>query len=257
LEKIKKILISQPNPDSEKSPYFDICEKYGVKIDFYKFIRIEGVSSKEYRESKVRILDHSGVIFTSKVAIDHFFRICEESRITIPDDMKYFCVTESIALYLQRYIVYRKRKIFFGQKTFDDLLEIIKLKHNSGKLLLTLSDSQTDEITQKLDAYEINYSNLVLYHTVSCDLKELDLIKGGYDMFILFSPAGVKALFENFPEFKQDEIKLGTFGASTYKAAIDAGLRVDIKAPNPEFPSMTMALDRYLYEFLKNNKKKC
>jgi len=225
-----------------------------LKIEFQKFIRIEGVSSKEYRESKVRILDHSGVIFTSRIAIDNFFRVCEESRINVPDSMKYFCTSESIALYLQKYIVYRKRKIFFGQRMINDLLEIIKVKHTSGKLLLTVSDTPVDVITSILDKEKINYSKLVLYHTLNCDLKKemgLENLKDNFDLIVLFTPAGVTSLFDNFPDFMQDEIKIATFGKATEKAATEASLRIDIKAPSPEFPSMTMALDEYIGLFNK------
>ncbi len=248
--------MSQPKPSSDRSPYFDLAEKNNLKIDFQKFIRIEGVSSKSYRESKVRILDHTGVIFTSRVAIDNFFRICEESRITVPDSMKYFCATESIALYLQKYIVYRKRKIFFGEKSIDGLIEIIKSKHSSGTLLLTLSDTPVDELSNKLDANKIKYSGLVLFQTLSCDLKkEIDDIND-YDLIVLFTPVGITSLFDNYPDFKQGDMRIATFGPSTQKAAIEAGLRIDIKAPTKEAPSMTMAIDQYIAEFAKNNKKK-
>lgn len=256
MDKIRKVLVSQPKPESDKSPYFDLAEKHSLKIDFQKFIRIEGVSSKEYRESKVRILDHSGVIFTSRIAIDNFFRICEESRINVPDTMKYFCATESIALYLQKYIVYRKRKIFFGDKSIDELIEIIKAKHSNGKLLLTLSDTPVEELSGKLDSNDIKYSNLVLFHTLSCDLiKDIEDIYD-YDLIVFFTPAGTTSLFENFPEFKQAEIKVATFGPSTQKAAIEAGLRIDIKAPTKEAPSMTMAIDQYVADYAKNTRKK-
>lgn len=257
MEKIKKILISQPEPQTERSPYSDLAERYNLKLDFYQFIRVEGVSSKEYREAKVKILDHSGVIFLSKIAVDHFFRICEESRITVPDEMKYFCTSESIALYLQKYIIYRKRKIFYGQRAFGDLIDIIKVKHTSGKLLLTMSDTPIEQITEQLEKAKVSFSPLVLYHTVSCDLcDKIELREATYDMLVFFTPAGIKSLFENFPDFKQDDTLLAVFGVATKQAAEEAGLRLDIVAPTPEAPSMTMALDTFIEEFNKNNRKR-
>ncbi len=257
MEKIKKILISQPEPKTERSPYSDLAEKHNLKLDFHKFIKVEGVSSKEYRQSKIKILDHTGVIFLSKIAVDHFFRICEESRTTVPDEMKYFCTSESIALYLQKYIVYRKRKIFFGQRTFNDLIEIIKVKHVSGKLLLTMSDTPIEQITSQLEKAKINYSQLVLYHTVSCDLQStVDLSDGNYDMLVFFTPAGIKSLFDNFAGFKQNNTVIAVFGVATKQAALDAGLKLDIIAPTPEFPSMTMAMDKYIEVHNKNNRKR-
>ncbi len=254
MEKIKKILVSQPKPETDKNPYSDLAEKHNLKIDFFKFIRIEGVSSKEYRESKVRILDHNAVVFTSKIAIDNFFRICDECRITVPDTMKYFCTSESIALYLQVYIVYRKRKIFFGQKTVQDLIQVIKSKHTSGKILLTLSDVPNESLISAMDEAKIPYSLMTLFSTVSCDLKaSVDVYEEEYDMIVLFTPAGVKSLMDNYPDFKQEEIKIAAFGQGTQQAAIEAGLRIDIAAPTPEAPSMTMAIDQFVTEF---NKKK-
>ncbi|MEA3443093.1 MAG: uroporphyrinogen-III synthase [Bacteroidota bacterium] len=257
MEKIKKILISQPEPKTERSPYSDLAEKHNLKLDFHKFIRIEGVSSKEYRQSKVKILEHTGVIFLSKIAVDHFFRVCEESRIIVPDSMKYFCTSENIALYLQKYIVYRKRKILYGKHTFNDLIDIINVKHTSGKLLLTMSDTPIEHITQTLEKAKIKFSPLVLYHTVSCNLsKEINLSDDIYDMLVFFTPAGIKSLFDNFTDFKQNNTAVAVFGAATKDAAIDAGLRLDIIAPTPETPSMSMAMDTYIEEFNKNRRKK-
>lgn len=257
MEKIKKILISQPEPQTERSPYSDLAERHNLKLDFYQFIQVEGVSSKEYREAKVKILDHSGVIFLSKIAVDHFFRICEESRITVPDEMKYFVTSESIALYLQKYIIYRKRKIFFGQQDFAALIDIIKVKHTKGKLLLTMSDTPIEHITKQLEKVKISFSQLVLYHTVSCELcDKINVTNGNYDMLVFFTPAGIKSLFDNFPDFKQNDTLIAVFGAATKQAAIEAGLRLDIIAPTPEAPSMTMALDTFIENFNKNNKKK-
>jgi uroporphyrinogen-III synthase len=257
LEKIKKILISQPAPQTERSPYSDLADKYNLKLDFHKFIKVEGVSSKEYREAKVKILDHTGVIFLSTIAVDHFFRICEESRIVVPDEMKYFCASENIALYLQKYIIYRKRKIFFGQRAFGDLIDIIKVKHTKGKLLLTMSDTPIEHIKRQLEKAKIPFSQLVLYHTVSCDLcDKIDVTDGNYDMLVFFTPAGIKSLYDNFPEFTQNDTLIAVFGAATKKAALEAGLRLDITAPTPEAPSMTMAMDTFIETFNKNNRKR-
>lgn len=255
MEKIKRLLVSQPKPEAGKNPYQELAEKHNIKIDFFKFFKIEGVSSREYRESKIRILDHTGIVFTSKIAIDHFFRICEETRTIIPDTMKYFCTSESIALYLQVYIVYRKRKIFFGQKTIEDLIQIIQSKHTSGKILLCLSDSPQETISTAIEEAGIPFSQMILYHTVSCDFNgNLDLNEENYDVVAVFTPAGVKSIYDNYPDFQQNEIKVAVFGDSTKVAAEKAGLRVDIFAPTPEAPSMTMALDQYIAEFNKRKR---
>lgn len=249
--KIKKILVSQPKPKNEKSPYTDIEDKYGVEIDFRPFIHVEGVTSKEFRQQKINILDHTAVILTSKTAIDNFFRICEEVRVSVPETMKYFCITESVALYLQKYIVYRKRKIFFGNNTFPDLLEIIK-KHSDEKYLLPLSSVHKPEIPRALDRAKIKYTKGIFYKTVSSDLS--DLKDFPYDMVLFYSPSGIKSLFDNFPEFKQNDIVIGGFGKNTTKAIKDAGLRLDISAPTPACPSMTSALDSYLQQLKKKKK---
>ena len=251
--KIKKILVSQPKPESEKHSYSELAEKNNLKIDFRPFSQIEAVSAKEFRQCRIEILLHSAVIFTSKTAIDHFFRISEEMRIIIPDDMKYFCISESTAFYLQKYIVYRKRKISYScVGTFPDLMEYI-LKHRDEKFLLPLSNSYSEEIPQLLDKNKIKYTKAILYHTVCSDLSDLSEIN--YDILVFFSPSGIKSLLQNFPEFKQNDIKIATFGSTTAKAAHDAGLRLDISAPMPNAPSMTMALDQYIREFNKNSKK--
>jgi uroporphyrinogen-III synthase len=242
--KIKKVLVSQPKPSSEKSPYFEIAEKYGVDIEFRPFIKVEGLSAKEFRQSKISISDYTAVIFTARTAIDHFFRLCEEMRISIPDTMKYFCTTESIALYLQKYIVYRKRKIFHGNTgKLDDLLPYL-LKHNKEKFLYAISSVHKTEDLNILDKNNINYTKAVMYRTVSNDFGPDE--KFDYDMLLFFSPSGIDSLLKNFPEFKQDEIKIGCFGATTAKAVRDAGFRLDIEAPSVEAPSMTAALDKYL-----------
>ena len=247
--KIKKVLVSQPKPSSDKSPYFDIAEKYGVEIVFRPFIKVEGVSAKEFRQQKVSILDHTAVVFTSRHAIDHFFTLCTELRVTIPETMKYFCTSEQIALYIQKYVQYRKRKVFFGATgKFADLMPSI-VKHNSEKYLVPLSDVHTDEIKNALDAKKIQHSEAVMYRTVSNDFTPEE--KFDYDMLLFFSPAGIQSLLKNFPEFDQKDMAIGCFGPATAKAVKDAGLRLDLEAPTVEAPSMTAALDKFIAE---NNK---
>lgn len=250
--KIKKVVISQPEPQNEKSPYMELSQKYGLKIDFRPFIHVEGVTSKEFRQQKINILDHSAVIFTSKTAVDHFFRICEEVRVTVPETMKYFCITESVALYLQKYIVYRKRKIFYGNNTFADLLEIMQ-KHKEEKYLLSLSDVHKPEIPKSLDKAKIKYTKAIFYKTVSSDLSDLK-DDFPYEMIVFYSPNGIKSLHDNFPNFDQKEIVIGAFGANTAKAVKDSGLRLDVMAPTPTCPSMTHALDVFLKEYTKKTK---
>ncbi|MFO7616191.1 MAG: uroporphyrinogen-III synthase [Bacteroidales bacterium] len=250
--KIKKILISQPKPTSDKSPYSDLVDKFKVTLDFHQFIRIEGVLAKEFRSARVNILDHTAVIFNSRTAIDHFFRICEELRIVVPDSMKYFCTSESIALYLQKYIVYRKRKIFFGQKTIEDLEDVL-VKHKEEKYLVPTSTVHNDEIPALLDQNGLTFTKAFFYKTLSSDLRHLNLAE--YDMLVFYSPAGIESLFQNFPDFVQGETLIGTFGPNTAKAAESAGIRVDLCVPSPEFPSMTMALDNLLGEICKKSSK--
>ena len=248
--KIKKVLVSQPKPSSDKSPYFDIAEKYGVEIVFRPFIKVESVSAKEFRQQKVSILDHTAVVFTSRHAIDHFFTLCTELRVTIPETMKYFCTSEQIALYIQKYVQYRKRKVFFGATgKFADLMPSI-VKHNSEKYLVPLSDVHTDEIKNALDAKKIQHSEAVMYRTVSNDFTPEE--KFDYDMLLFFSPAGIQSLLKNFPEFDQKDMAIGCFGPATAKAVKDAGLRLDLEAPTVEAPSMTAALDKFIAE---NNKE--
>jgi len=250
--KIKRILVSQPRPDSEKSPYFELAEKNNVKIDFRPFSHVEGVTCKDFRKQRIDLLAHSAVIFNSKTAIDHFFRMCGELRIIVPDTMKYFCISESVAFYLQKYIIYRKRKIFFGAGTINDLVEIVN-RHGEEKYLLPFSDLPHEELTELLDKHEIRYERAILYHNVSCDLSDFSVIN--YDLLVFFSPSGIKSLIKNFPEFQQNEIKIGSFGTATAKAVIDAGLRLDLQAPRPEAPSMIMALDMFIREQNKNCRK--
>ena len=250
--KIKKILISQPQP-TEKSPYFDIAERYGVTIVFRPFIKVEGVNAKDFRQQKISILDHTAVVFTARTAIDHFFRLCEELRVTVPESMRYFCVTEAVALYLQKYIVYRKRKIAFSANgKIEGLLPSI-LKHTDEKFLVPLSDVHTDELTRLLDEKKVEYSQAIMYRTVSNDFSDDE--EFDYDMMLFFSPSGIASLLKNFPDFEQDELKIGCFGQTTAKAVKDAGLRLDLEAPSPGTPSMTSALEQFLKEYNKNGKK--
>ena len=252
--KIKKVLVSQPKPASEKSPYFDIAEKYGVNIEFRPFIKVEGLSPKEFRQQKISIPEYTAVIFTARTAIDHFFKLCEGLRVTIPDTMKYFCVTESVALYLQKYIVYRKRKIFFGNSgKLDDLIPSL-VKHSNEKYLFPVSDVHNEEHTVLLDKNKINYTKAVMYRTVSNDFTPEE--KFDYDMLVFFSPSGINSLLKNFPNFDQKEIKIGCFGPTTAKSVRDAGLRLDVEAPRPEAPSMTAALELYFKEISKASKNK-
>lgn len=247
--KVKSILVSQPKPETEKSPYFDLANNLNIKVDFRPFIHVEGVDSKEFRKTKINVLDHKAVIFTSRNAVDHFFRICEELRIPVPDSMKYFCISESTAYYLQKYVVYRKRKIFHGKQSFADLIDVVK-KHSNEKFLLPCSDIHKQDIPRMLEEHNIEYSKAVLYRTVCSDLSDLKNVN--YDVLVFFSPSGIKSLFQNFPEFEQNSTKIAVFGPTTAKAAEDAQLRIDIAAPMPEAPSMTMALESYIK---KNNKK--
>ena len=245
--KIKKILVSQPKPTSDKSPYFDIAARYGVEMVFRPFIKVEGLSAREFRQQKINITDFSAVIFTARTAIDHFFRLCEEMRLTIPDTMKYFCTTESIALYLQKYIVYRKRKIFHGETgKLADMLPSLT-KHNKETFLYAVSDvHKNDTNAEMLDKAKINYTKAVMYRTVSNDFTPDEPFD--YDMLLFFSPAGIDSLLKNFPEFQQGDIQVGCFGASTAKAIEEAGLRLDLSAPSPKAPSITAALDLFLKE---------
>ncbi len=246
--KVKSIIVSQPDPNTAKSPYFELAEKYGLKIDFRPFIQVEGVPAKEFRNSRIYILDHTAVIFTSRTAIDHFFRISQELRLTIPDTMKYFCISEATAFYLQKYIVYRKRKIFYGDGRFSDLISVMK-KHKEENFLVPLSDIHKQEIPELLDAEGYKYTKAILYRTVCSNLSDLKEIN--YDILVFFSPSGIKSLFQNFPNFVQNDIKIACFGPTTAKAVRDAGLRLDIEAPTAQAPSMTMALEQFIK---KNNK---
>lgn len=249
--KVKNILVSQPQPvDLEKSPYGDLVEKYKVNIDFKKFITIEGVTASEFRKDKVYIQDHTAVIFTSRNAVDHFFRIAKDMRVEIPDSMKYFCISEATAFYLQKYVQYRKRKIFQGHQNFDDLVELIK-KHKDEKFLLPCSDIHKMSLINLLDESKVNYSKAVIYKTLASDLSDLEIEE--YDLLVFFSPAGVKSLFKNFPEFKQNHTLIGAFGPSTVSAVKESGLNVDILAPTKTALSMTVAIEQHIQ---KHNRKK-
>jgi len=241
--KIKSILVTQPEPTTLKSPYSDLAESTSVKIDFRPFVQVEGVSAKEFRQTRIHINDFSAIIFNSRTAIDHFFRLAQELRVTIPDTMKYFCISESVAFYLQKYIVYRKRKIFHSNGVLPDLVDIMK-KHKEEKFLVPLSDIHSQEIPRMLDKGGFQYTPAVLYRTVSSDLRDLKDIN--YDILVFFSPSGIKSLLSNFPDFKQNDTKIACFGTATAQAVREAGLVADIEAPTPEAPSMTMALEQYI-----------
>lgn len=246
-------MVSQPEPQNDKSPFLELATRYNLKIDFKPFIQIEGVPAKEVRKQKIDFLTISAVIFTSRTAIDHFFRIAEEMRVTIPETMKYFCISEAIAFYLQKYIVYRKRKIFYGDGTFKDLMSDI-LKHREEQFLLPLSDIHKPEIPKTLDKDKIKYTKAILYKTVSSNLSEVSLLN--YDIIVFYSPSGITSLFQNFPEFQQNDLKIASFGPTTAKAVKDSGLRLDIQSPTTEHPSMTMALEHFIKKFNKENGSK-
>ncbi|MEQ8549060.1 MAG: uroporphyrinogen-III synthase [Cyclobacteriaceae bacterium] len=243
LKKVSSILVSQPKPENENSPYFALAEKYNLDIDFRQFIEIDPVDAKEFRKQKVNILDHTAVIFTSRNAVDHFFRLAAENKIEIPTDMKYFCVSDQTANYLQKYIVIRKRKIFTGERTASDLLEVIK-KHKNEKYIFPCSDLRRDDIPQFLDSSGITWSEAVIYRTVAADLSDLSDIF--YDIIAFFSPSGISSLYDNFPNFKQNNTRIAAFGPTTAQAVRDAGLILDIQAPLPNAPSMTGALEYYI-----------
>lgn len=249
--KIKKVLISQPKPATEKSPYYDIAEKYNLTIDFRPFIKVEGVDAKEFRQQRINIPEYTAIVFTAKVAIDHFFALCEELRITMPETMKYFCISEAVALYLQKYIVYRKRKIFFSQTGKMDGLAASLAKHNKEKFIVPVSDVHSDDITAVLEEKKVDYNKAVMYRTVSTELDPKDI--DSYDLIIFFSPLGIVSLFKNYPDFEQGEKAIGCFGAATAKAVKDSNLRLDCEAPLPGLTSMTAALEAFIKE---NHKKK-
>ncbi len=247
--KIKTILVSQPEPTDEKSPYFELARKYGLKIDFRPFIKVEAVDGQEFRQERINVLDHSAIVLTSRNAVDHFFRMCKELRLTVPETMKYFCVSESVAYYVQKYIIYRKRKVFIGKQTFADLMDVIK-KHKDEKYLVPCSDIQKEEIPAMLDKANVKYTNAVFYRTVSSNLSDIKELT--YDMLVFFSPAGIESLRKNFPDFVQGDVRIAAFGPSTARAVEASGLRLDLQAPLPEAPSMTGAIEL----FIKRQSKK-
>lgn len=251
--KIKKILVSQPKPSTEKSPYFDLIEKYNVKIDFRPFIKVEPIGAKEFRTQKVSILDHTAIVFNARHGIDHFFRLCEEMRITVPENMKYFCVSEAVALYLQKYIQYRKRKVFFGATgKIADLVPVM-VKHPEEKYMIVVSDVHNQEMMDMFHKNNINIDKAVMYRTVSNDFAPDEPFD--YDALVFFSPAGIASLMKNFPNYEQGETVIACLGSSTAQAARDAHLRLDIEVPTPQYPSMTMALDAFIKENHKRARK--
>lgn len=243
--KVKTILVSQPEPKVENSPYFEIQQKLKVKVDFRPFIHVEGVSAKDVRAQKIDLNNYSAIILTSKNSIDHFFRVAEEMRYKVPETLKYFCQSEAIAFYLQKYVVYRKRKIYVGQKDFVDLSPLIK-KYKDEKFLLPASDQLNFDIPQTLNNLKVDWTPGIFYKTVMSDLSDLKDVY--YDVLAFFSPTGIKSLFKNFPDFQQNNTRIAVFGSTTQKEAIEHGLRVDIMAPTPDTPSMTMALEKYIIE---------
>jgi uroporphyrinogen-III synthase len=249
---VKRILITQPRPESEKSPYFDLARRHNVEMAFLPFIRLEGIASKDFRRQKVEIGNYSAVIFTSRHAIDHFFRTAEEMKITVSQDTKYFCVTEAVALYLQKFILYRKRKVFYGADgTNKSMLEVVNKHKENEKFLYPTSENQQDnEIVNWLKGNHCEFATPYMYRTISNDIRET-FSKDAFDIICFFTPSGVKSLFDNFPGFRQNGTLIGAFGSNTSRAAEEAGLVLEIKAPHPMAPSMISALEKYLNEARK------
>lgn len=242
---IKTILVSQPKPEGKKSPYFDLAEKYELKIDFRSFIHVDGIEAQEFRAQKIDLADHTAVILTSKTAVDHFFRISEEMRFSVPDSMKYFCISEAVAYYLQKYVAYRKRKIFFGKQTIDDLVDVLK-KHKKENFLLPCTDILRDKIPSTLEENDLNFTKAVLFRTVASDLSDLENVY--YDMLVFYSPGGIESLLKNFPDFKQNDTVIAAFGPTTANAIVKNNLRLDLHAPQPNAPSMTGAIENFVKE---------
>lgn len=248
--KLNSILITQPRPDTDKSPYFDLAKKYDLKLEFHPFIRVEGLSGKEFRKQRVDINEFTAIIFTSRNAVDHFFRICEELKVKVSQEMKYFCITEAVALYLQKFILYRKRKVFFSADgSTEGLLEVIGKHKTNEKFILPTADNGKTDINQFLAKNKIEFAEATLYRTVSNDIAPV--MKENFDMIVFFSPFSVQTLFEHNPSFSQNGTLIGAFGPSTSKAVEDSGLRLDVKAPAPNAPSMVSALDKFLEETRK------
>lgn len=244
--KVKTLLISQPKPETEKNPYLDLAKKYNLIETFRQFIRIEGVPVKDFRAQRIDILEHQAVILTSRMAVDHYFRLCNEMRVTVPETMKYFCINEATAYYLQKYIQYRKRKIFFGHQTIQDLVDVIR-KNKEEKFLLPAADVQREQICDFLDALNIKYTKAIMYRTVSADLSDIKSLNE-FDVLVFFTPAGIKSLKQNFPNFKQGNTRIACFGVAAANELKKLGYRLDIYAPNPKNPSMSGALDEYIRE---------
>ena len=245
LKKVKSILISQPNPETEKNPYSELSNKYRVKIDFRPFIRIEAIAGKDFRKYKVSPTAYSAVVFNSKNAVDHFFRICDEMRIRMSQETKYFCISEAVALYLQKYILYRKRKVFYGNGRENELVDLMLKHKDTERFLLPCSDMYKEGLAEAMESEGLSFDKAIIYRTLSSDLSDMKK-KFDYDVITFFSPSGVKSLFDNFPKFKQNTTRIAAFGKTTAKAVQEHGLRLDIEAPLPELQSMASALDNYL-----------
>ena len=250
---VNKILITQPKPESDKSPYFDLARKYNVELAFHPFIRLEPIVAREFRKQKIDIMQYSAVIFTSRNAIDHFFRMCEEMKITVGQDTKYFCITEAVALYLQKFILYRKRKVFYGADgTNKSLFDVINKHKENEQFLYVCSENQQDnEIVGWLKSHNCEFELAFMYRTVSNDITPVMPAENSFDVICFFTPSGIRSLFDSFPKFKQNGMYIGTFGGNTSKAAEEAGLSLNIKAPAPQSPSMVSALDKFLAEHKK------
>jgi uroporphyrinogen-III synthase len=247
---VKKVLITQPKPEGDKSPYFDLAKKHNIELHFHPFIVVEAIPSKEFRKQKIEIPNYTAIIFTSRNAIDHFFRICEEMKLNVSQDTKYFCITEAVALYLQKFILYRKRKVFYGADGINkSLFDVINKHKDNEKFLYPCSQSFDSEITNWLKVHNCEYATPVLYKIISNDVTEV--MSRNFDVICFFTPGGVRSLIENFPKFKQNGTRIGAFGANTFKAVEDAGLTLDIKAPQPLAPSMVSALEHYLNSLKK------
>lgn len=241
--KIKSILVTQPKPESDKSPYLELSKKYNLKIDFIPFFHMEGISAREFRQERINLQEFTAVILTSRHSIDHYFRMCQEMRFEVPETMKYFCTSEAVAFYIQKHTQFRKRKVFYGQHNIHDLSPILR-KHREEKYLLPHSNTHNKEIDEVLNKEKINFTKALFYRTVPSDLSYMKKLE--YDALVFFSPADLKSLRKNFPKFRQRETKIAAFGSATAKAVEGAGFHLDIHAPTPEAPSMTAALENHI-----------